>query len=74
MRDIVEEQTERHYREEEEYERKVRDLAPECRICGEKIEDEYFYFFGGDECYCEDCMDREYRKRLDDYIEERFYD
>lgn len=41
---------------------------PKCDECGEAIEDEYLFDFGGD-ILCEDCMCRLYRKSVDDYIE-----
>lgn len=42
---------------------------PKCDLCGEPITDEYFYNIDGT-FICEECLNSEYRKRVDDYIEE----
>lgn len=38
---------------------------PKCCRCNEPIQDEYGYDVDGD-WFCEDCMKREFRKRIED--------
>lgn len=47
---------------------KEMDKLPRCEHCGEPIQDEYFYLIG-DEAYCADCLESEFCKRTEDYIE-----
>lgn len=42
--------------------------CPECTYCGHKITDEYFYIIN-DEPVCEECLNDNHRKSLEDYIE-----
>ena len=42
---------------------------PVCSECGESIQDDY-YFFINDEILCEECLITNYRKSVDDYIED----
>lgn len=42
---------------------------PHCDICGKTIYDEHFYEIEGD-YYCEDCLNDEFRRNTDDYMEE----
>lgn len=53
---------------EAEQERKLSKL-PKCDCCGEPITDDYFYNIDGT-YICEGCLERDYRKKTDDYIEE----
>ena len=41
---------------------------PVCEICGEPIQDDHLYLIN-DEFVCPDCLDREFKKRTDDYVE-----
>lgn len=41
---------------------------PECANCGETITEDYFYEIEGVQV-CPDCMDSDYRRYMDDYIE-----
>lgn len=42
---------------------------PVCSECGEPIQDDYYYFIN-DEILCEECLITNYRKSVDDYIED----
>ena len=42
---------------------------PRCDCCGEPITDEHFYNIDGT-FLCEACLNEEYRKRTEDYMEE----
>ena len=42
---------------------------PKCDYCGERITDDYFYDIEGT-YFHESCLNEEYRKNTDDYIEE----
>lgn len=42
---------------------------PKCDICGEYITDEYFYNIDGTYMH-EECLNSEYRKSTDDYMED----
>lgn len=44
------------------------DSLPKCDICGEPIQDEDLYDLEGT-LVCEECLNREYKKPVDDYIE-----
>ena len=54
---------ERHDREQA----KRLDELPFCEICGNPIQDEHLYLIN-DEFVCPDCLDRDFKKRTDDYI------
>lgn len=41
---------------------------PACSICGEPIQDEHLYLIN-DEFVCPDCLDRDFKKDVDDYVE-----
>ena len=41
---------------------------PVCDFCGRRISDPYYYEVMGD-VICEDCMNEEYRRDTDDYVE-----
>lgn len=45
------------------------DKLPKCDICGEPIQDEFLYDLDGT-LVCEECLNNEYRKPVDDYIED----
>lgn len=44
-----------------------REKLPECDYCGKKIEEDTLIDFG-DELICEGCLDKHFRKRVEDYI------
>lgn len=50
-----------------EQERQLERL-PVCEICGKHIQDEHLYLIN-DEFVCQKCLDRDYKKQTDDYIE-----
>ena len=52
---------------EAEQERQLAKL-PRCCECGKRIQDDYLYAFYGD-IYCESCMEKNFRKSTDDYID-----
>ncbi len=54
----------RHDREQQKW----LDSCPVCEICGEHIQDEHLYLIN-DEFVCPDCLDRDFKKRTDDYVE-----
>lgn len=39
---------------------------PLCEYCGERIQDDY-YFEINNECICEDCLNDNFRKDIEDY-------
>lgn len=41
---------------------------PKCNDCGQPIQEEHFYNIGGKNI-CVDCLDNNYRKWVEDYIE-----
>lgn len=41
---------------------------PVCSICGEPIQDEHLYLIN-DEFVCPACLDRDFKKDVDDYVE-----
>lgn len=41
---------------------------PVCADCDEPIQDDHFYLING-ECICPDCMDGNYKKCVEDFIE-----
>ena len=57
------------YRDYEEEQAKELEKYPKCSVCGEYITDEY-YFDINDEFMCEECLKDNFRKSVDDYIEE----
>jgi formylmethanofuran dehydrogenase subunit E len=44
------------------------DSLPKCDICGEPITDDFLYDIDGT-LVCEKCLNEEYRKPVDNYIE-----
>lgn len=54
-------------RHDREQQRKL-DRLPKCDICGEPIQDDTFIDYNG-EYICEGCLDTEFRKRTENYIE-----
>lgn len=52
---------------EMEQSRKLAKL-PRCADCGEPIQSEYYYEIN-DECICPDCLESNYRKETEYYIE-----
>ena len=42
---------------------------PVCTCCGEVIQDDFYYEID-DEILCEECLKDNYRKSVDDYIED----
>ena len=44
------------------------DELPKCAYCHEPIQDDYCYEIN-DELICEDCLNDNHRKRVDDYVE-----
>ena len=39
---------------------------PMCETCGERVQDDYYYEIDG--CiYCEECLNRQYRKDTENY-------
>ena len=55
---------EAHDREQEQALEKL----PYCEICGNPIQDEHLYLIN-DEFVCQECLDRDFRKDVDDYVE-----
>ena len=53
-----------HYDREQE---RQLDRLPKCADCGETVQSEHFYLIN-DEVICPDCLDRNYRKWVDDYV------
>ena len=41
---------------------------PKCECCGEHITDDFFYIIA-DEYICEACLESEFRRRTEDYID-----
>lgn len=58
---------ERDYDRYCEYQDYLHDMLPRCIECDHTIEDEHLWDFG-DGPMCEECAERMYRKRTDDYI------
>lgn len=54
-------------RHDRERQRKL-DRLPKCDICGAAIQDDTFIDYNG-EYICESCLDTEFRKRTENYIE-----
>lgn len=42
---------------------------PECACCGKRITDDFLFYIEGD-IYCEECMEDEFRRPVDDFIKE----
>lgn len=42
------------------------DKLPKCSICDEPIQDDYYYEINA-ECICEDCLNDNFRKDIEDY-------
>lgn len=53
-------------RHDAEQERQLQRL-PKCRLCGEPIQEEYFYMIESD-CVCESCLAEHFERRTDDYM------
>lgn len=66
-RDWVPDYAELHDRYEAEQQRQL-DRLPKCEYCGETITDDFLYDLNGD-IMCEKCLNDNYRKPVDDYIE-----
>lgn len=45
------------------------DRLPVCEICGEPIQDDFLYDIEGT-LICEECLNSEYRKPVEDYMED----
>lgn len=41
---------------------------PKCEYCGETITDDHYYDINGD-VICEECLNDNFRKPVDDYVE-----
>lgn len=41
---------------------------PVCDYCGERIQDDYYYEIG-DEIICPDCLEHNFRKNTEDFID-----
>jgi hypothetical protein len=54
-------------RYQEEQDKQLQKL-PKCSYCDEHIQDEHFYEIN-DEVICEECLNQNFRKRTDDYVE-----
>ena len=54
----------RRDREQSEY----LESLPVCERCCKPIQDEHLYLIN-DEFVCQECLDRDFRKRVDDYIQ-----
>ena len=52
---------------ERDIEQQLEEL-PVCEICGEPIQDEHLYLIN-DEFVCQKCLDRDFRKDTDDYVD-----
>ena len=55
---------ERHDREQA----KQLERLPVCERCGEPIQDDHLYLIN-DEFVCPECLERDFRKDTDDYVE-----
>lgn len=55
---------ERYYGEQDEALEKL----PKCSICGEAIQDDFLYEIN-DELVCEECLEREFKRRIEEYVE-----
>lgn len=54
-------------RHDAEQNRKL-NLLPHCDYCDKPIQDDYLFDIGGD-IYCEKCVKKQFRRRVDDYVE-----
>lgn len=52
----------------EAQQQKALDKLPQCSECGEPIQDEHFYLIC-DEPICEECLENNYKKRTEDFIQ-----
>lgn len=66
--DYVPDYTDLYEEYEAELDRQAEKL-PECAYCGVRITDDYYYDIDGT-ILCEDCMNDEYRKNTDEYMED----
>lgn len=55
------------HRYDAEQQREV-ERCPKCDYCDEHITDEFYYDLDGD-IVCEDCLDRHFKKAVEDYVE-----
>ena len=44
------------------------DKLPRCAGCDNPIQDDHFYLIN-DECICSECLESNYRKDIDDYVD-----
>lgn len=51
---------------ERELEREL-ERFPFCEICGNPIQDEHLYLIN-DEFICQECLERDFRKKVEDYV------
>lgn len=54
-------------RHDAEQQRKL-DRLPKCADCGEPVQDDHFYLIN-DEVICPNCLESNYRKEIEDYVE-----
>ena len=52
---------------EKEQQRRLEKL-PVCEYCGETITDDHYYDLDGD-IVCQECLDHNFRKRVEDFVE-----
>lgn len=55
-----------HYRYEAEREKQLQKL-PKCSYCHDFIQEDFYFEING-EVICETCMDRFFKKDVDDYV------
>lgn len=55
------------YRRHEAEQERQRARLPVCDYCNDPVEDDHF-FLVNDEIICPDCMDKHFRKDVDDYV------
>ena len=67
IKDYIPDYNELHDRYDAERQREM-DKLPKCDYCGKTIMDDYLYDFDGD-LICEDCLNDNFRKRVEDYVE-----
>ena len=47
---------------------RLMDRLPKCDYCGEPITDDHLFDINGD-VICESCLNENFRKRVEDYVE-----
>lgn len=47
---------------------KALEKLPKCSCCKHHIQDDYLYEIN-DELICEECLEQNFRKRIEDYVE-----